>query len=240
MSKVSFVSDGYKLAGNLFVPSGEVKKLAFLLIQGWTGHQNIATAQVLARAGFTAMTYDMRGNGESEGDIAEFSRADFIKDAVVAYDYFKQQVGNDTAIGVIGGSFGSYSGVLLSEQREVYCLSLRVPATYPDEGFDEPQLAQKNGSNDFGEWRKKKLSYSENHAFKALHAFTGRVQIIEAQADKLVPSQAPRNYADAVTDKSKLVYEVMPNAPHRLVNEQLQTDYERLLLTWITSLPDPR
>src|SRR5579864_5720220 len=105
MSKISFTSDGYKLVGNLFI-AGQPKELVFLFIQGWTGHQNIEAAQALTKLGYTTMTYDMRGNRESEGNLAEFTRADFIKDATIAYDYLKQQIGKDTRIGVVGSSFG--------------------------------------------------------------------------------------------------------------------------------------
>lgn len=236
MSKIHFTSSGHKLAGNVFYPQGEPKKLAFLFIQGWTGHQNIAAAQALAKLGHFTMTYDMRGNGESEGNIADFSRADFIRDATVAYDYLKQQAGADVRIGVIGSSFGSYTAVLLSEKRNIFCLSLRVPANYPDEGFNEPQQTQYSGSNDFHEWRKRKLAYNENHALIALHSFEGQVQIIEAGNDERVNSQVPKNYADAITDKTKLAYEVMQNAPHRLATPELQADYEKRLTAWVSKL----
>lgn len=230
--KISFVSHGYQLAGNLF-HSQKPHKLAFLLIQGWTGHQNIRAAQALAKLGFTCLTYDMRGNRESEGDIAEFSRADFVQDAVVAYDYLKKQVGLDTAIGVIGSSFGSYTAVLLAERRDVCCLSLRVPANYPDEGFDKSHVAQKNNSNDFKDWRARQLHYTENQVLQALHNFKGKVQIIEAGADEIVNRQVPKNYASAMANKAKLAYHVMQNAPHSLVNNQLRAEYEKLLTAWV-------
>jgi esterase/lipase len=236
MTKITFTSDNYRLAGNLFV-TNKPKKLAFLLIQGWTGHQNILAAQALTKLGYTTMTYDMRGNRESEGNLAEFTRADFINDAMVAFDYLNQQVGPGTKIGVIGSSFGSYTAVLLSAKRDVYCLSLRVPASYPDEGFDEPQLAQ-SANDELTEWRMQKLDYTQNHAFKALHNFSGKVQIIEAEKDDLVPAQAPQNYAEAVSDKSNLTYEVVPAAPHRLANEQLHEDYERRLIAWVKRAGD--
>jgi dienelactone hydrolase len=234
MSKISFTSDGYKLAGNLFT-SKEPKGLAFLFIQGWTGHQNVEAAQALTNLGYTTMTYDMRGNRESEGNLAVFTRADFIQDATVAYDYLRKQVGADMPIGVVGSSFGSYTAILLSEKRKVYCLSLRVPASYPDQSFNEPQMAQ-GDPDGFIEWRKQKLDYTQNHAFKALHNFKGKVQILEAGADDLVPSQAPKNYADAIIDKASLTYEVVPNAPHRLANKQLQADYEKRLIAWVSTL----
>lgn len=234
MSKISFISDGYKLTGNLFIAE-KPEKLAFLFIQGWTGHQNIKAAQALTKLGFTSMTYDMRGNGESEGSLADFTRADFIKDASVAYDYLRKKVDDDTKIGVIGSSFGSYTAVLLSEKRDIYCLSLRVPASYPDEGFNEPQLAQ-GDPDSFMEWRKKMLNYTDNHAFNALHNFNGKVQIIEAEADELVPSQAPKNYANALSNKKQLLYELVPNAPHRLATDELHADYEKRLAAWVETL----
>ena len=129
--KMSLSSNGYQLASNLFTPK-QAKPLAFLLIQGWMGFQNVKAAQRLADMGFTCLTYDMRGNGESEGNLGDFSRADFISDAVNAYDYLKNHLSEGTKIGIIGSSFGSYSAVLVTTEREVSCLSLRVPAGYPD------------------------------------------------------------------------------------------------------------
>jgi len=234
MSKISFSSNGYTLAGNLFLPE-QPKPLAFLFIQGWRGHQNVSAAERLAGMGHACMTYDMRGNGESEGNLAAFSRADFVSDAINAYDYFKNQLTKDAVIGVIGSSLGGYCAVLLAAERDIRCLSLRVPAGYPDEGFDEPQLPQV-GSEALRVWRQKALHYSKNRAFNALHNFKGPVQIIEAGADEQVAHQAVQNYADAIQDTQKLHYTVMKDAPHSLVNDELQHEYETLLTDWVKSL----
>jgi dienelactone hydrolase len=231
MTKIQFTSNGYKLAGNLF-RAAEPRHPAFLFIQGWTGHQNVLAAQRLAGLGFTSMTYDMRGNGESEGNLADFSRADFVSDAINAYDYLKQQVGEGMEIGAVGSSFGSYTAVLLSARRDVYCLSLRVPANYPDAGFEEPQVPQlESGASRI--FRSKKSGYNENKALRALHDFKGNVQIIEAGADEIVARQSPQNYANAVSGKAKLSYSVMEGAPHRLASDILQTEYEHLLTDWV-------
>jgi esterase/lipase len=234
MSKISFSSEGYVLAGNLF-KAQQPDSLAFLFIQGWTGHQNVKAAQRLTGMGYTTMTYDMRGNGESEGDLAAFSRADFVADAVMAYDYLKDQVGKETNVVVVGSSFGSYCAVLLTVERKVHGLSLRVPSSYPDEGFNAPQLPHA-GSEALHEWRKKALHYSENRAFNALHEFQGKVQIIEAGADEQVARQAVQNYVDAVEGRQSLNYAVMENAPHSLVTAELQGEYEGLLIGWVKLL----
>lgn len=228
MTEISFISGVDKINGNLFTATKPVN-LAFLLIQGWTGTQNLAAAQALADLGFTSLTYDMRGNKSSEGDLSKLSRADFLKDAVIVYDFLKQQVGNQASIGVVGSSFGGYTGILLTEQRPVVCLSLRVPASYPDKGFDEPQLPQSKTS---ASWRQQARSFSENKALNALHKFQGSVQIIEAENDEVIPHQSTLNYANAATDKSKLTHDVMKGAPHNLANEQLSAEYIELLTKW--------
>jgi len=231
MTKIHFTANGYTLAGNIFVAT-KPQNLAFLFIQGWMGRQNTKAAQKLAELGFTSMTYDMRGNGASKGNLAEFSRADFIRDAVVAYDYLRQQVGDDTRIGIVGSSFGSYTGILLTEEREVYCLSLRVPANYPDEGFEDPQMPQA-GTDALMAWRHKTLHYQDNRALRALHDFKGPVHIVESENDDLVPHQTLQNYALAVADPTLLRYDLMKNAPHSLLDAELQASHQRLLVDWV-------
>lgn len=233
MQNISFTSHGYTLSGMLFT-APKPKSLAFLLIQGWTGHQNKEAAQALADLGFTSMTYDMRGHSTSEGNLGDFTRADFIADAVAAYDFLKQKVGEGVEIGVTGSSFGGYTAVMLSTLRPVKCLSLRVPATYPDKGFNDPQLPQ-SATAELTAWRKQPLDLS-NKAFSALHNFTGKVQIVEAENDESVPHQAVQNYADSVADKQNLQHVVMRGAPHTLATPELKEEYVKLLTEWVSRL----
>jgi len=231
MNEITFESDGYTLAGNLFINEQKSSDNAYLFIQGWAGSQNIEAAQALTNLGSTTMTYDMRGNKDSEGDLAEFSRSDFIKDAGAAYDYLRQKVGEKAYISVVGSSFGSYTAAILSTERDAYSLSLRVPANYPDEGYDEPQLAQITPETI--EWRKQVLDFTQTKSLRALHDFNGKIQIIEAEADEAIPSQTSKNYGHAVSNRSLLSYEVMPNAPHRLLTPELREDYIARLIAWI-------
>jgi hypothetical protein len=114
----------------------------------------------------------------------------------------------------------------------VACLSLRVPASYPDEGFDEPQSALRKATNDWKQWRGQKIGCTENRAFGALHNFKGKVQIIEAGADEVLCHQVTENYVNAVADRQLLDFTVMQSAPHSLANEELNIEYEHLLMDW--------
>lgn len=234
MRNITFVSQNFTLGGSV-VAARDPQPLAFLMIQGWGGHQNIEAAEALASLGFTTMTYDMRGNGASSGTLADFSRKDFLIDAVAAYDYLRRQVGENVAIGAIGSSFGSYMSILLSERRPLVCMSLRVPAAYPDEDFEEPQLAQVTSAR-LAKWRTRPV-VGKNRAIDALHAFTGYTQIIEAEHDETIPHEAVRNYVKSISEKELLSFSLMRGAPHRLENDELRAEYIDLLTAWVVSLP---
>lgn len=231
MRRVNIPIGSDTIVGNLF----EAKKpggYAFLFIQGWMGGQNLAAAESLANNGFTSLTYNMRGNKESSGDLAKLSRADFVNDAVEAYDFLAEQVPKGTKIGVVGSSFGAYTGILLTEKRPVVCLSLRVPADYPDKGYEEPQLPHIS-LEALWPWRETERGFDDNMAYRALHNFTGPVQIIEAERDESIPHQAVQNYANAVADKSKLEHVTMFGAPHRILTQQVSDEYVRNLTNWV-------
>jgi pimeloyl-ACP methyl ester carboxylesterase len=231
--KISFESQGQKISGNFL--EGRSNKPAFLFIQGWTGNQNLMAAETLAKAGYAALTYDMRGHGDSEGDLAALSRADFVDDSVLAYDFLKAQTGA-TTIGVVGSSFGGYTAIQLSTRRPATCLSLRVPANYPDAGFDEPQLPQVNNQASKEFWQKP-LAFDRNNTLAALHRFTGPIQIIEAENDETIPHRTLANFVEAVSNQAQLSYHIMKNAPHSLINESLKHEYRDLLLEWVDRAP---
>src|SRR5512132_1560895 len=72
--RVSFVSDGLKLAGVLHAPDGRApreRRPAFLVLHGFGSNKDsggsIATAKMLAGCGYVTLRFDMRGCGKSEG-----------------------------------------------------------------------------------------------------------------------------------------------------------------------------
>src|SRR5919106_1081224 len=70
--RVSFASDGLRLAGALHLPAGSPRRRpAFLVLHGFGSNKDsggsVATATMLAELGYVALRFDMRGCGESEG-----------------------------------------------------------------------------------------------------------------------------------------------------------------------------
>lgn len=234
MQKISFYVDGQKLAGTIRYPDHINKQNpAVLFIHGWMSNQrrNILYIQELLKMGFICLTFDLRSHGESEGERSILSRENYMRDVIAAYDFLIQQKGVDhDQIGIIGSSFGSYLGTILTSKRNIKWLALRVPANYPDEGFDQPQVKYANSKTTA--WRKEKLAPDATVALRALQHFSNDVLIIESEFDELCPHQTMENFMNAVSDKNKLSHVVMKGADHSIKNEAQRSVFTDIIVDW--------
>lgn len=236
MRKIEFSSCGKKLIGNVSYPK-KLKELnpVILFIHGWTSQQNrhFYYMEELSKLEFICMSFDMRGHGVSEGELKYLSRADFLNDVIAACDYLLRVKNVDRSkINVVGSSFGSYLGSVLTSKRKVKSLVLRVPADYTNTGFDKPQLKQARDEDTFS-WRSTSHKPRESLALKSVSEFDGDVLIVESGKDELVDHQTIKNYLDAVKDKNKLTYIVMKDAPHSINhNEKFKEKFKEILISW--------
>jgi len=101
-NEVTFTTeDGVQLAGTLF---GEREPAVILAHQGTTGADQMtwhAFAQVLEEHGYTALTFDFRGNGQSSG-LPDRNKLDL--DLAAALQFIRDQ--GHTRIVCIGASMG--------------------------------------------------------------------------------------------------------------------------------------
>ncbi len=229
MPPIAVSVPGAVLAADLY-PAPEPRG-AFAVTHGWGSSRPSDIPAALAAAGFTTLAYDLRGHGQSDGELGAISRADWVDDLVTVLDHLRGQVGPATPMGLVGASFGAYLSVLASRQRPVHCLSLRVPANYPDDGFAEPHLARAAGTTD-QQWRTQPCTPAENTALAALHAFGGAVQLVDADSDTVIAPQTVANFAAAVRDPDRLSRATLREAPHHLADARLRADYIALLVGW--------
>ncbi len=234
MEHLTFQVDGQKLSATIQYPQDiKEKNPAIIFVHGWMSSQrrNILYAQELNKLGYICMTFDLRSHGESEGERGKLSREDYMDDMTAAYDLLLSQKGVDPErIGVIGSSFGSYLAAILSAERAIKWLVLRVPANYPDEGFDQPQVKFANRKTT--EWRKEKLSLEATASLRALHTFKNDMLIIESELDELCPHQTMENYMNAITDKKKLTHKVIKGADHSLKSEKFRSVFISIITEW--------
>lgn len=228
---IEFNIDGLVLRGNLRIPKSNSKSLAVLFIHGWTGLPNEDAAKVLAENGFSTLTFSLSGHNKSDGRLEDQTREKSLKEILTAYDLFKNKLPKEIKIVAAGNSYGGYFAAILSKERPLIAVQMRVPANYPDEGFRDQQLGQ---SDKIMEWRSKVLNPDATRSLRALHKFQGTVQIIEAEIDDRVPHQTVQNYVEAVSDKSKLDYHFMKGWTHSLgVDKKRNKQYQDILLNWL-------
>jgi esterase/lipase len=176
------------------------------------------------------MTFSLSGHNDSDGDIADQTRQKSLQEVLAAYDLLQVQTKNKIA--VAGNSYGGYLAALLAAERSLAAVSLRVPANYPDEHFDESQLNQRGTIVD---WRELPLEFNTTRSLKAIHDFAGAVQIIEAELDEMVPHQTVQNYVSAVSNKAKLDFHLMKGWPHSISGSQERAEQlQDILLHWLS------
>ena len=113
--KITFQSDGLKLAGILHTPenlrSGE-RRPAFIVLHGFGGNKDGQGQSVVTKQfcdwGYVAMRIDFRGCGESEGEHGRIICLDQVADTRNAITYLATRPEVDPErIALVGSSFGA-------------------------------------------------------------------------------------------------------------------------------------
>lgn len=238
MKRISVAVANKRIEVQLYEPPLQRKNTAILYLHGWNSRPNQFVLDMLSERDYLCVAPVFWGHEGSDGAIQSVTAADALADAVAAYDFLREQVGNEDNISVIGSSYGAYIGALLTEERPVSALALRVPANYPDERFDQPKWGDGAENEQINQWRQQALSWQSNRALAAVHAFRGHIQIIESGADEQVPHQTVKNYVDAVYDPAKLEYKIMPNWPHSFSYHSARAgQYVDTVFAWLDNLP---
>lgn len=229
--------DEQKVKITLYLPDKKSKNQAVLFLHGWTGKPNSTAATVLADNGYVAATLIFRGHDGSDCALSEVTRQHSLDDAVAAYDFLREMIGASMPICVAGNSYGGYIATLLTAERRLNGLSMRVAANYIDEGFDQKQKGQGSENPEIAKWRLQKLGATETKSLRAVHSFSGKVQIIEAEFDDHVPAQTTKNYVQSVSIQSNLSYHLMKGWPHSLgLDAKRNEQFNAMLLKWLEEL----
>jgi dipeptidyl aminopeptidase/acylaminoacyl peptidase len=131
--RVTFVSDGLKLAGVLHVPEGRARnerRPGFLVLHGFGSNKDGGTAMIAARMfeglGYVTLRFDMRGCGESEGRRGRVICLEQVEDTKSALSFLAARAEVDPGrIGVMGHSFGAAVAVYAAgvDSRFAACIS---------------------------------------------------------------------------------------------------------------------
>jgi pimeloyl-ACP methyl ester carboxylesterase len=209
-----------------------------LFIHSWgeSQAQYLVRARQVAALGCFCLTFDLSGHGTTHSQSASVSRATNLRDARAAYDLLASRAEvEDGAIAVVGSSYGGYLGAILTAERPVRWLAMRVPALYPDEGWELPKR-QLHVDFDVSNYRQRRIAVGENRALRACAAFRGDVLLVESEHDEVVPHPVIQSYREACATPRSLWYRVIEGADHGLTEERHQETYGSLLVQWFAQM----
>ena len=122
---LSFVSGpNYRLAARMYVPEPAVdKKAGIVFCHGFGGVKEgtpPGLSTLLAKSGYTVLTFDYRGFGASEGPRGRLVPAEQVEDAVHALALMSERMGLDPKrIGIYGTSFGGGIAILAARRSGI-------------------------------------------------------------------------------------------------------------------------
>jgi uncharacterized protein len=131
--RVTFGSDGLKLAGVLHMPEGREpgeRRAAFLVLHGFGSNKESGSVAVCARTlaqwGYVALRFDMRGCGQSEGPRGRTICLEQVEDTRSALTFLAARPEVEPGrIGCLGHSFGAAVAVYAAgvDPRVAACIS---------------------------------------------------------------------------------------------------------------------
>ncbi len=235
MEKVSFKSGGQVVNGSLFVPNGAKEDLpGVIFLHGMTSSEKnyIEIASKVAELGIVGLTINLRAHGTSEGDFNILTVGDGLQDSIAAYDFLaSNRLVNNEKIGICGGSLGGALAAMTSAERNVKSLALRAPAVYTEEMMQAPY---QNVMSDEAEIFKKIQSPQLAPAIQAISKFTGKLLIVAAEKDQIIPAHIPQLYFDEAKFAKSKQMQIIKNSNHQMMDPKPREEFVNLILNWFT------
>ena len=186
----------------------------------------------LSDANHTSLAFDFIGHGETGGELADSGLKLRTEQALTVLEKISYTI----PLAVLGSSMGAYNAVKLTEHLDISTLILFVPGMYTPEAYSV------NFGPDFSKIIRLNRSWEDTDAWEILESFEGKLLVVAAENDKIIPKEIPEKlYASATRANSRELY-VVPNAPHLLIHylnknpELFKTLSDKLLNTLKTSI----
>jgi uncharacterized protein len=117
-----FTVDDLSLFGVFHAPSGDPVRLPYVFCHPfgeeklWTHRAWVSFARELSRRGHPVLRFDLRGNGDSEGDFADATIATARRDTAATIDVARRRTGADR-VGLLGLRLGAAVATLVADER---------------------------------------------------------------------------------------------------------------------------
>ena len=159
---------------------------------------------VLQRRGIGSTAFDCVGHGQTGGSLRESSLASRTRQAAAVADARH----GASPLAVVGTSMGAYNAIKLLEVRQVESLVLVVPGVYTPAAYELPF------DEGFSAVIRKPRSWDETDAWDIVGQFAGRLLVIAAQNDTVIPPEIPARLVEAAGKASWRQLHVVADAQH--------------------------
>lgn len=228
--QVEFKVGNEILQGSLFIPNGNgpFPGVVFYHGRGSSRKRYLEISKRLADRGFTALAFDFRGCGESDGKFEDKTQRMGTEDARAGLEFILGQNVDRNRIGIMGTSFGGFvTALIIPDFSFVKSIVLRVPAIYPDEILDIHVINISDYSNiDRERWE-------SSAAFKGITTFKGDLLVIQSEKDEVVDPWIVQKYFNDAnkTRQRKLV--IQKGAGHNLrENKPALEEFYKITFDW--------
>ncbi len=220
------------LRGTLFIPDGKgpFPGVLFYHGSGSKGEKYYRAGEKFAKEGITALAFNFRGCGKSEGGYSSQTYQDAFDDALKAYDFLLSQKYVDTArIGACGGSFGGFVVSMVLPQLKIKSLVLLSPSAH--KGLLSTKI-------DMGSLEREvkyfavRSNWESSESFKNIAEFKGQLLIIKSENDENIPPEVPDKYYREASQVLRKEMKVIEGADHRLSKEIWEDEFKEIASEW--------
>lgn len=183
------------------------------------GHSILRGA--LQQRGLGSVCFDCIGHGETGGALAQSSVASRTRQAAAV----AQARALPQPLAVFGASMGAYNAIRLSRQMHVDALVLLVPGVYTPSAYEVPF------GPEFSAIIRRERSWVDSDAWEMLAQFEGRLLVIAAEHDEVIPLEIPERLVAAAENAQSSTLHVVEGASHRYLWSLLEEQPARFAAT---------
>lgn len=206
--------NGLTLKGDQFVGTDSNRVLYLHGAGASTRHGHRLLRGELQRRGIGSTCFDCVGHGETGGSLAQSSVASRTRQAqaVIAAR------GMTEPLVVFGSSMGAYNAIRLTQLHRVDALVLIVPGVYTPSAYEVPF------GPEFSAVIRRERSWIDSDAWEILSRFEGRLLVIAAEHDAVIPLEIPQRLVAAATRAQSSQLHVVQGAEHNRLWSLLEED----------------
>jgi uncharacterized protein len=193
--QISIPCPGYKIKADWHEGTTNQKIILTFVGFGSSKKSNFDfMAKLVDMTGMSALVVDFSGHGESPFNVDETVPAQHLLEATKVYDWIKTNY-PESAICVMGTSYGGFMAAYLTRFRSVEKLILRTPAIYePSSFYTEHQFIDKILVR---EYRKSTQALKNHPVFLQPPISNTSALLVVHSEDKSVPKETTDIYASA-------------------------------------------